>query len=542
VSSPSRLGAIEKRRRRIISVVFAIAIAASLFSGFDPLSLFDKDGASNFGELASGFLSPDLSASFLSRVATLAWESLLIGVLGTALATVFAIALAFLAARPHELADAPGKRRSRQLLSETLRLAARLILAIARSVPEIVWAFLFVRIFGLGPGAAVFAIALTFGGIIGKLYAELAESVDPDAPRALRAAGASRLGVFLYGVVPQVRRQWLGYALFRLECAIRSASVLGVVGAGGLGAEIDLSVRYFQYDKLATTLLAILAFISVLEVASWFLRRAPARITLGLFAIGSFVAATSLAIPWSALVSGDSLDQVRIFFSDLTSPTTSLEFLSNTLRLVLETIAMAAIATIAASVVALALAPLATRFSRNGSLSEPPGRSGLSRFAFVAASVVTRILFQVSRAVPDLVWALLFVVWVGPGVTAGVLALSVHTTGVLGRLFGDVFEEAEPGPSRALEASGASVLGQYLYGLLPQCMARLAAFALFRFEVNVRAAAMIGFVGAGGLGDALHTAISLFHSSDLATLMLTMFAAVTFLDIAGDRIRARLAR
>ena len=154
--------------------------------------------------------------------------------------------------------------------------------------------------------------------------------------------------------------------------------------------------------------------------------------------------------------------------------------------------------------------------------------------------VPARVALQITRALPELIWALLFIVWLGPGVTAGVLALALHTLGVLGRLYGDAYEEAEPGPPRALEASGAGPLARYLYGVLPQTLPRMLAFTLFRFEVNVRAAAMVGFVGAGGLGDALHTAISLFQMRDLASLVLVTIAVVVVVDTLGDRVRARL--
>ncbi len=200
---------------------------------------------------------------------------------------------------------------------------------------------------------------------------------------------------------------------------------------------------------------------------------------------------------------------------------------------------MAVVATFSAAAIALVLAPMSTsKFTIGGYLEHAPqGRSG-ARFLYLAVLVPTRGALQVARALPEIVWALLFILWVGPGTTAGILALLVHTVGILGRLYGDVFAEASPAPARSLEAAGAGPLARYLYGVLPETRGRLIAFTLFRFEVNVRAAAMVGFVGAGGLGDALHTAISLFHMSDLATLLLLTLCLVVAVDTIGDRIRA----
>ena len=151
-----------------------------------------------------------------------------------------------------------------------------------------------------------------------------------------------------------------------------------------------------------------------------------------------------------------------------------------------------------------------------------------------------RGVFQLFRTLPEIVWALLFVVWLGPGVLACVMAIAAHTFGILGRLFAEVIAETDPESAQALEASGASPFGLWAFGVLPIAFPRLAAYALFRFEVNVRITTMVGFVGAGGIGDALHTAISLFHFSDLATLLLVLLGAVAIIDSVGDRVRSRL--
>jgi len=154
--------------------------------------------------------------------------------------------------------------------------------------------------------------------------------------------------------------------------------------------------------------------------------------------------------------------------------------------------------------------------------------------------IVSRAIFQIFRAMPELTLALIFVVWVGPGPFAGVLAVGVHTIGVLGRLYTDTYEDVERGPVGALESTGGSRLAIWLYGVVPQVSPRLLAFTLYRFEVNVRATAMVGFIAAGGIGDAIHTAISLFHMGDLVLLLAVMLAVVTALDWVGDRARFRL--
>ncbi|MBI2732673.1 MAG: ABC transporter permease subunit [Aquabacterium sp.] len=506
-------------------------------TGAHPGKLFDQDGLRNAGDILTGMAHPDLSRDFLMRVFELSVESLLIGVLGTVMAVVLGVSLAFFAIRVPDLPDPP--RRTPAWQGHSLagaRWLARLVLSVLRAIPEIVWAYLFVRLIGLGPGAAVLAIGLTVGGNIGKLYAELAEAVEPRSLQALRAAGASRWALFLHAVLPQVSRQWTGYALFCLECNIRIGTILGVVGAGGLGSEIALSLRYFQYDKLATTLLAVLAFVVALELLGAQLRRRDVRWSLGLAAVGAAWAWQQLDIPWADL--WHSQAPPLLSFEHLVL---DAAFMQTVAAQIGETLMMAWAATLVSAGLAFVLAPMAASHLMTGSyLVDPPRTAALSRAWRQLVKWGSRAVLQGTRVIPELTLALVFVVWVGGGPLAGILAIAVHNIGVMGRLFADVFEEVEAGPPAAMQAQGAGTLGTFLFGVLPQVQARLAAFTLYRFEVNVRATAMVGFVGAGGIGDALNTAISLFHMQDLTLLLLTMLALVAIVDALGDRLRARI--
>lgn len=516
-------------------VVLSVVLAAHL-SDVRLGALFDADGSANASALFAELLRPDLSSDFLVRIATLSVESLFIGVLGTCIAAALGLTLALGATRVPRLPDPPDRSAAVWLAGGAVRFLSRSVLAVLRSVPDLVWAFLFVRLFGLGPGPAVFAIGLSSGGIMGKLFAELAEAADPLPVHALRRSGAGRIAAYLYGVVPQVRKQWVSYAVFRLECSVRSASVLGIVGAGGLGSEIALSVRYLQYDKLATALLAVLVYVIAFELLSSVLRRRRIRWTVAFAAVGSAASLVYLDIPWREMGSGlfDTLPGLGVG-SELSS------YLPRVLRLTLETVAMAWCATIGAAVLAFAWSPFAaSTFAVGGYLANPPSRRRTGRIVRRIALLFSRLPFQVTRAVPELTLALMFVVWVGPGAFAGVLAIGVHTVGVLGRLYADVYDEVERPPVAALEASGASRFAVWLYGVLPQVGPRLLAFTLYRFEVNVRATAMVGFVGAGGIGDPLDTAISLFHRRDLVVLLVMTLAVVTIIDWVGDRARHRI--
>jgi len=274
-----------------------------------------------------------------------------------------------------------------------------------------------------------------------------------------------------------------------------------------------------------------------LEAVSTWLRRRRIHWTLAAAALGTLAAVVYLPIPWAQLWTSGALPPGM----SIGGTREMIEVARRAAPLVLETVAMAWCATIAAAVVAFAIAPIASRTLRAGSyLPDPPRARGISRAAGWLVLAGARLGFQIARAMPELTLALLVVMWVGPGAFAGALAIGLHTIGVLGRLYTDIYEEAERGPAAVIEASGASRLAIWMHGVLPQVMPRLLAFTLYRFEVNVRMTVVVGFAGAGGIGDAISTAISLFHVTDLVFLLLVMVAVVTALDWAGDRVRHRI--
>jgi phosphonate transport system permease protein len=154
-----------------------------------------------------------------------------------------------------------GVRAAPERLGAPAALAGARLLIFLRSVPEIVWALLFVRAVGLGPTAGVLAIAITYSGMLGKVYAEIFESVDQRPAHALLQAGSGRLAAFAYGILPNVAAELLSYTVYRWECAMRASVVMGFVGAGGLGQQIDLSMRMFAGGEVASMLLTFLLLV-----------------------------------------------------------------------------------------------------------------------------------------------------------------------------------------------------------------------------------------------------------------------------------------
>ena len=524
----------------ILIVIGTLWISSNL-ANFDIIKIGSLSNWKDISVTLHELTSPNFSADFIKHVLFLSLESILIAALGMVLALIVALCLSPLATHPFLDTDNPSYSSVLTKIRRVIRTIAASILLFFRSIPEILWAFVFVRIFGLGAGPAIFAIGITFGGIIGKMFAELIESADPRPSTMLKQNGAGTFVTFWYGIFPQIRTPWLSYVLFRFECALRSAAILGVVGAGGIGSEIELSIRYFQYDNLATALLCLLFYLIIIEtIVIRFRKTHPKQFVMALCII-SLVAIFGLNIPWGALFTTDAYHQISVYLMGFKNPLLTQEFIFSSLSNAIDTILMALCATLGAGIMAILLAPMASsKFTLRSYLPDSPEQKlTLLKIVLLIFGVIPiRGLFQITRAIPDLIWALFFILWVGPGITAGILALSIHTFGILGRLYSDTFEDATTKYMRLIEETGGKAFVRYVYGILPQTMPTILSFTIFRFEVNIRNAVMIGFIGAGGIGDSIHTAISLFHMRELTTLLIVLLFTVAMIEALSNRIRS----
>jgi len=218
----------------------------------------------------AGFVPPRLDGEFLALVARETWRTVAIATAGLALALVLAWPLALLAVRSLSVSGLAGRMAP---LPAALRLAVRGLMVVLRSVPELVWALVFVRVVGLGATAGVLAIALTYAGMLGKVYTEILESGDAHPTETLLRNGAGRLQAFCYGSLPQNAAELTSYTVYRWECALRSSAVLGFVGAGGLGQQMDASMKMFNGSEVSTMLLVFVLLVAAADRLSAWLRR-----------------------------------------------------------------------------------------------------------------------------------------------------------------------------------------------------------------------------------------------------------------------------
>jgi phosphonate transport system permease protein len=242
-----------------------------VLSEFKPWQLLAPDSLTPALKFVAGFFPPRLDADFLLMVARETWRTVAIATAGLALALVLAAPLALLSVRVLSLSGMAGRMAAGPA---ALRVGVRGLLVVLRSVPELIWALVFVRVVGLGVTAGVLAIALTYGGMLGKVYGEILESGDAHATISLMRNGAGRLQAFFYGLLPQNAAELTSYTVYRWECAIRSSAVLGFVGAGGLGQQMDASMKMFNGSEVSTMLLVFVALVAATDRMSAALRKA----------------------------------------------------------------------------------------------------------------------------------------------------------------------------------------------------------------------------------------------------------------------------
>ena len=238
---------------------------------FRPWILFEARNLQVTGDFLASFLPPAVGPEFLGMVVKETWRTVAIATAGMTLALVVAVPLTLACTRVLSVSALSGRMARGPA---ALRFGARALLVLLRSVPELVWALVFVRVVGLGPTAGVLAIALTYGGMLGKVYAEILESGEPHATQTLLRNGGSRLQAFFYGLLPQNAAELTSYTVYRWECAIRSSVVLGFVGAGGLGQQMDNSMKMFNGGEVLTMLVVFVALVALADRISAGLRRA----------------------------------------------------------------------------------------------------------------------------------------------------------------------------------------------------------------------------------------------------------------------------
>jgi phosphonate transport system permease protein len=260
------------RGRVFWSLAALVLLAPALVAvEFKPWLLFEPDNLRITLRFLADFLPPAHSPDFLAMVLRETWRTVAIASAAMVLALLLAVPLTLLSSQALSISLLSGRMHP---AAQWARQAVRALLVVLRSVPELVWALVFVRVVGLGPSAGVLAIALTYAGMLGKVYGEILDSGELHPSRTLLRNGSGRLQAFLYALLPANARELTSYTVYRWECAIRSSAVLGFVGAGGLGQQLDASMKMFNGGEVFTMLVAFVLLVALADAVSSLLRKA----------------------------------------------------------------------------------------------------------------------------------------------------------------------------------------------------------------------------------------------------------------------------
>lgn len=462
-------------------------------------------------------------------------ESLQIAIIATAAGVLLALPLGLFAAR--------------NLMPLPVTIAARGVIALCRTFHPVIVAILFVKAVGFGALAGVMALVVATLGFIAKLIAEAIEEMSMKPIEALRASGAPFLSVVVMGVVPQVLPRFIGFAAYQLDSNLRNSALVGLVGGGGIGATLFTAFQRFDYDFVLSIIIAIIVTVMAGEILSALMRRiyqdeAPAGVVIqgSSGPVWHRFSATERTLRFAfwgiaALALGWSLQTVEVipeFLYDAPQQTADLfarmwpidwaYFPKIVASALVETLHIATLGTILAIVLAT---PVALMCARNVSPS-----------AWV--NMIGRFILVATRSVHTLVWALLFVAIFGPGALAGVLAVAVHSIGFTGKFLSEAIEEAKAGPIEALRATGATRTAILLKGFWPQVKPAFLAVCLFRWDINVRESAVLGLVGAGGLGVALQASMDNLYWDQVGLVLLVIFIVVALTEVLTTTVRARV--
>ncbi len=559
--------------RRVLSVVAALALLALSwrFAEVRPGVLLRPATAAAVWKFLTGLFPPDVSADFLRTVLRAVAQTMATAVAGTLLSIAFALPLGI-------LATATLWNRGVLVAAEVDSFAfrvgavasqlARALLGFVRAVPDLVWALLFVAAVGLGSLAGTLALAVAYSGVLGRVYADVFEHVDPQPLEALQSTGATRMQIFLRGVWPQALPHLTAYTLYSFECCVRAAAILGFVGAGGIGYEISVSMRLFEYGQVLTLLLIFIMLLTATDATSRYLRarsvqssarlhevnaqsKSPAlkpfvsnsrRLVLGMLALPLAVASFALAgFTPHILTDAGLATRLTDFVGRMLPPDLTWAFISSLGTALVQTIAISLMGTLIGVVLAVVLAVPATS-TLALVRSDSPGRHRvIDRVLRWLLFWSTRLALNILRSIPELVWVLMCILAVGIGPFAGTIALGLHTAGVLGKLYAETMEEVPLRPVEALHSLGARPLQVLVWAIWPQARPMLSSYTVLRWEMNLRASTILGLVGGGGLGQAIYNNVQLGFYTRLSTLILLIYALVLASDWIGERLRLSVA-
>ncbi|MEY7850099.1 phosphonate ABC transporter, permease protein PhnE [Natrarchaeobius sp. A-rgal3] len=430
-----------------------------------------------------------------------------------------------------------------------VRRLGRGIIAVSRGFHSLIVAIIVVAAVGVGVLAGIITLVIATIGWFGKLLADDIEDIDFGQVEAARATGASRSQAFIYGILPQITPRFTALSVYRWDVNLRSATIIGIVGAGGIGQSLVTAFDRYDFQFAWAIILTILALVLLGELLSLLVRRridrGPQRpsnlnalrrsgawtrfsrveklkqYSLGVFLLLIFALSyrsldMSYTYVWSAPTAMADL------FGRMLPPETAPVFLTGLIGPTISTINIAIIGTVLGIVLSFPVAYLAAE----------PTTPNNSTYLF------GKFLISAARSVNVIIWVLVLVAIFGPGPFAGFLAVGIRSVGFLGKLTAEAIEEVDFAEVEAAVALGASKFEVIVYGIVPQIKPAFIGIATYRWDTNIRASTIVGFVGGGGIGVELSSTIGTFQWAQAMTILLVIISLVLISEAVSSYARS----
>lgn len=506
------------------SLFIVLIIALCFFTSANLTSASFTEVFSNLDQMVA-FLKklsqPDFS--YIPELLMPMLKTLKMSALGTVIGMLFAIPCSFLATTV-------------VTKNSVITNIFRLFLNVVRTIPNLLLAAILVAVIGIGEATGVITIAVFTFGLVSQLIYESIETIDYAPIEANESVGANKVQIAVWSIWPQILLSVISYFFYAFEINVRASTVLGYVGAGGIGVTLNAALGLFRYDRVSIIIISIFIVVLIVDAISETIRRklefnetkqSKMNGWLVIAIIIIILAFCAYDIDWVSLTYF-SWGSLKATITSIMNPEWSFFYNGSgedVFSLMVMTICIAFVGTTIGTILCFPFVLIASKNLWNNNKIIPR---------------IGKFILDVLRSFPELVYAIIFIKVVGPGPFAGVLAIGVHQIGMLGKLFAEEMEQMDEAPVEASQAVGANSVQTMFYARIPQLMPIYASLVLNHFEIGVRSASTLGLVGAGGIGAALIFAIQARKWSRVGIILLVIIVTVFLLDLLTGYIRKKL--
>ena len=515
----------KKRQKKIIlALAFLTLLIASGLGSQVSLSSFLR-GLPDMFDLVRRMFALDFS--YIISVMPLLLETFLMAFVSSASGVFIACIITFFL---------PYNTSPSQIVSKVLSA----VFSVFRTLPSLIWAALLVSFFSAGRFSGLLALSIISFFMSTKLIKEYIEAMDKDEFDFYKSLGIGKGKIYYKIILTKIRKFIVSTFLLCLESNIRSASILGLVGAGGIGQRLWVELNHMNYDRVSSIILMLLVLIFIIDLLSQKLREIDIKSPINICSIEGykkskflkkiifilFIIILFLIIKFSINITRErfllGLTQGSVIIKKILSP--DLAYLSRAVPAAFESVAIAIFASLLGAIISF----IFTAFTAANITSSKK------------VSVLFKILINIIRTFPAIITAIIFFRGLGPGPFAGALALTIYTAGMLSKLYFEYIEDIPADSIMSMKALGLSPFTMYAKLIYPKTYRSFLGFVLYRLESNIRNSSILGLIGAGGIGTLLSMNISWRNWNRVGSLLLVSSIMIIFFDYLSSTIRKKL--